>query len=159
MDIYMTKFTILLLSLISAHCAQQRIAGTNVADTSETREIYDIVMKYRTAMEARDAKTILGLVSTAYYEDNGNADASDDYGYVELRDHIMQETLDATREVFLTLEVQEIVVEDDIAHVDVRFDQRARIELPSGSSWDTQRELNRIDLRREDEGWRIIRGL
>ncbi|MEM6531907.1 MAG: hypothetical protein AAF654_04755 [Myxococcota bacterium] len=144
---------------LTAACAQQRIAGTNVEDTEEHRELFDIVMRYRAAMEARDAKTILGLVSTSYYEDNGNADPSDDYGYTQLRDQILPETMDVTKEVFLTLEVQEIVVDDDVAHVDVRFNQRARIEMPSGSSWDTQRELNRIDFRREDQGWRIVRGL
>lgn len=144
---------------VASGCAQQRIAGTNVEDTAEHRELFDIVMQYRAAMEARDADTIIGLVSTTYYEDNGNADPSDDYGYTELRDEILPQTMDVTKEVFLTLEVQEIVVDDDTAHVDVRFNQRARIEMPSGSSWDTQRELNRIDFRREDQGWRIVRGL
>lgn len=142
-------------------CAKGQIEGTTIEDTNEHRTLFGIVMKYREAMEARDAGAILSLVSEEYYEDNGNADPKDDYGYSELRDKILPQTMDAAKEVHLSLEVQDIVVEDgdQRAHVDVRFSSRARIEMPSGSSWDTQRELNRIDFVREDEGWRIIRGL
>lgn len=154
----MKRITALLL-LAAAGCSQPTIEGTKITDTDEHRMLYDLVMEYRKAMEERDAQAILNLVSERYYEDNGNADPGDDYGYYELRDTVLPATMEATKEVYLTLEVQDIVVEEESAHVDVRFSSRARIEMPSGSSWDTQRELNRIDFVREDEGWRIVRGL
>ncbi len=154
----MKRITALLL-FVAAGCSQPTIEGTKVSDTDEHRMLYDIVMQYRKAMEERDAETILSLVSERYYEDNGNADPADDYGYFELRDTVLPATMEATKEVYLTLEVQDIVVDEKRAHVDVRFSSRARIEMPSGSSWDTQRELNRIDFVREENGWRIVRGL
>ncbi len=153
------RIAIPLVLALAVGCSQPTIEGTKITDTDEHRMLYDIVMQYRKAMEERDAETILSLVSERYYEDNGNADPADDYGYFELRDTILPETMEATREVYLTLEIQDIVIDEEKAHVDVRFSSRARIEMPSGSSWDTQRELNRIDFVREDQGWRIVRGL
>ena len=153
------RIAIPLVLALAVGCSQPTIEGTKITDTDEHRMLYDIVMQYRKAMEERDAETILSLVSERYYEDNGNADPADDYGYFELRDTILPETMEATREVYLTLEIQDIVIDEEKAHVDVRFSSRARIEMPSGSSWDTQRELNRIDFVREGEGWRIVRGL
>ncbi|MEL6544786.1 MAG: hypothetical protein AAFQ82_09175 [Myxococcota bacterium] len=155
----MLRIAACILIAAAAGCTQSNIEGTKIEDTDEHRMLFDIVMQYRQAVEERDADTILSLVSERYYEDNGNADPADDYGFFELRDQVLPETLEATKEVYLTLEIQDIVVEEEKAHVDVRFSSRARIEMPSGSSWDTQRELNRIDFVREDSGWRIVRGL
>lgn len=153
-------FAILLLTLSLGACAHRTIEGTKVKDTDEHRVLYDIVMEYRDAFQARDANRVIALLSPEYFEDNGNADPSDDYGYVQLRDEILPRTFGATEEMYLTLKVQDIVVTDErFAHVDVRYDSRARISMPSGDSWNSQREFNRIEFTREDDRWLIIRGL
>jgi len=135
------------------------IPGTEVPDTSDNREIFEVLIKYKTALEARDKDGLLALVSKKYFEDNGTPDQSDDYGYEELASKIMPEALAAAKEMYADFQVHEVVVEGDKAHADLRYDSRAKVELPSGSLWDSHREFNRVEFQRENGRWMIVSGL
>jgi len=145
--------------LLTGACAHQVIEGTQVRDTEENREILAVLIKLQEAMRARDADTILTMVSRAYFEDNGTPDPRDDYGYDELSSTILPQTLEVTKEMFVTFVVHEITVEDGHASADVRYASRAKLELPSGTLWDTHKEFNRVELTHEDGAWRITSGL
>ncbi len=140
-------------------CAHSTLAGTNIPDTDDTRAIYAIVLDIDQAMEKRDADGILKHVSERYFEDNGTARQEDDYGYAELKGRILPESLATTQEVQLDLLVQDIVVEGERAHVDLRYNSRARLNLPAGEMWDSHKDFNRIELLLEKGNWRIVSGL
>ena len=72
---------------------------------------------------------------------------------------LLPQSFEATKEMHVVLDLHAITVEDDHAFADVRYASRARIELPSGSSWDAHREFNRIEFVREDGNWMIVSGL
>ena len=108
----------------------------------------------------RNVEGIVALCSPKYYEDNGNGDPSDDYGYVDLRTRVLPETFERLKEVRLEIEVKDIRVDKKKAHADLRFIYQAKMALPSGEKWHADTELNRVELEQEDDGaWKIIRGL
>ncbi len=149
----------LLVPFLLTACAHQMIPGTQVRDTDENREVYAVLAELQRALSARDGAAVLALVSPTYFEDNGNADPRDDYGYNELRDHVLPESFAATAEMFVAFEVHAIEVAGDRALADIRYDSRARLQLPSGSLWDSHREFNRVVFSREQGAWRIVSGL
>src|SRR5688572_23263364 len=82
-------------------CIHGYIPGTRIRNSRANREVVEVVNKLRDALQRRDADTILSLVSPSYFETNGTADPRDDYGYEELRDRILRESLDATKEMYV----------------------------------------------------------
>lgn len=141
-------------------CAHGVIPGTQIPNTDENRQVYDVVQNTVNAMNARNAEALIALLSPRYFEDNGTADQSDDYGYEELTSKILPESMKVAEEIQLEVEVQDIVVSDDNrAHADVRYRSRIRLKLPSRTLWDTGRDFNRIELARENGVWRIVSGL
>ena len=144
-----------------ASCAHTRyIEGTSIRSTPQKLEIFNQIVKIRTFLENRDAKGLLGLVSTRYFEDNGTLDPHDDYGYVELEERLMQDGIAAVKELYLTFELHDLVIEDNNhAYADVRYTSRTRLELPSGRLWDTHSDFDRLKFIREEGVWKIVSGL
>lgn len=145
--------------LFSAGCAHRMIEGTQIRDTSENREVLAVLAQLQEAMRARDADAILAMVSPTYFEDNGTPDPHDDYGFEELRTTILPQSLAVAQEMFVAFEIYEVMVDDGTAHADVRYASRAKLELPSGTLWDSHREFNRVELALEQGAWRITSGL
>jgi hypothetical protein len=148
-----------LLLLASFACAHAKIGGTEVPDTVDNRAIMEVLLAYKTALERRDADAILALISKKYFEDNGTPDQADDYGYEQLATKILPEALAATKEMYADFQVHGIDVEGDKANADIRYDSRARLEMPAGPLWDSHREFNRVELERQDGKWMIVSGL
>lgn len=147
-----------LMALTLVACSHRFIRGTRVEDTRENRELYDVIEDVRVGMEERNADRVLAHVSPKYFEDMGTTDQKDDYGYDQLK-ALLPQSFEATKEMTVAMDIHAINVEDDHAYADVRYASRARIELPSGTSWDTHREFNRIEFIRENGNWMIISGL
>lgn len=149
----------LLAMFVACGCAHTMIEGTQIPDTGENRKILQVLINLRRAMQARDSDSVTALISKTYFEDMGTADPADDYGYHELTTEILPQSMKITKEFYVNFEVHEVVIDGDIAHADLRYSSRARLELPSGSKWDTHREFNRVQLAREDGTWVITSGL
>src|SRR4051812_40074306 len=75
---------VLPLLLLAAACTPRRIPGTELPDNDDTRAILAIMERYRTAVEARDAKAIQALVSEDFKEDAGTESPDDDLTYANL---------------------------------------------------------------------------
>ncbi len=158
MEIAMTKLTLPLLLITLTACGHRYIKGTRVEDTRENHAVFDVIEDVRAGMEERNGERVLAHVSPQYFEDMGTTEPNDDYGYEQLKS-LVSESFGATKEMHVILDVHAITVQDDKAWADVRYASRARIELPSGGTWDTHREFNRIELVRENDKWMIVSGL
>lgn len=158
---HMSTARLIALSVIaatSAACGHNYLPGTRVEDTKDTHAIFDIIEDVRKGLEERNANKVLAHVSPQYFEDMGTPDQTDDYGFSELQTK-MNDSFATTTEMHVVLEIHDISVDGQHALADIRYASRARIELPSGGSWDAHREFNRIDFAREDGAWKIISGL
>ncbi|MEE2961230.1 MAG: nuclear transport factor 2 family protein [Myxococcota bacterium] len=155
----MLKYLSPVALIFSIACAHVTIPGTEVPDNEENRAILNVLADARTAMIKRDADALLSVVSTQYFETMGTPDDSDDYGYQEFKSDILPKTMEATQEMSLDFRVLEIQIEGQLAHADIRYKSRAHVVLPSGSSWNSNKEFSRIHLANESGKWRIISGL
>jgi hypothetical protein len=150
---------VLALLCAPAACAHHLIPGTQVVETPQTREIYDLIVHLRDCLQRRDAAGLLAMVSKTYFEDNGTPDPKDDYGYLELQDRLAKDSLDTAKELLVSFQIFDITIQGNVAQADMRYSSRARLELPSGRLWDTNRDFDRIEFVREDGAWRITSGL
>ncbi len=141
-----------------AACATSKIGGTEIDDTEENREILSLVEAYHRALESLDADAVLALVSPEYYEDNGNADTSDDYDYEALA-RTLHADFERTRSLQIEIRVDDIQVEDESAYAELYYDIRAQNEYPSGVKWERTADRTRLQLQRVGENWRIVSGL
>jgi len=150
---------VLAVVLLVSACAPKMIPGTKVEDTKENRDVLEVLMAYKAALEERNVDAIITLCSPKFYEDNGNADPADDYAYSDLA-RILPDTFKRLKEVRVELEVKEVKVDDKKARADMRFLYQAKMALPAGEKWHADTELNRIELERGKDGaWKIVKGL
>jgi hypothetical protein len=139
-------------------CKPTLLPGTFVENTTENREIADAVEGYRRALESRDSKKVLALVSAEYFEDNGTSDPTDDYDYNALQQHL-DDDLKRIQAMRVTVRLLRVNVDGDRAFADYRFQVRSLVTLPAGDQWMTRTEDNRLSFRREYNRWRIVAGL
>lgn len=159
---WMRKICFLVVALATTHCATKLIPGTQARDTPQNREIYDILRHLVTKMRAKNIDDIVAVVSKSYFEDMGTPQQDDDYGYETLKDKILPKTFSAVDDIFLSIDVHDIVVRDNdnYAHVDIRYLSRAKVRLPEGEpTWDSHKEFNRLIFAREDGRWMVVSGL
>lgn len=141
-------------------CAHDKIRGTQIDDTPENREIVDLVSAYHRAVEARDADAVLAMVSTRFYEDNGNTDRADDYDKRGLADTLKAD-FERTKALTLEIRLDEVVIDEETEHADafIMFAVRGQAELPTGNTWKTLTDRSRLRFAKEGGKWMIVSGI
>ncbi|ATB27355.1 YybH family protein [Melittangium boletus] len=144
--------------LVLSACGPHFIPGTQIADTRDTRAILEVMERFRSAIEARDAKAIEGLVSKSFRDNSGTEDPQDDLTAGNLAQVLP--------EMFSRLENPR--VDMDIRRVDVKPDGAAVVIYYWNSSWrapslldkpQRDSELEQMVLQKEDGTWRIVSGI
>ena len=141
-------------------CGAKTIPGTTLPNTKKNREIYQVVEQYRQAMESRNWKKLLTIVSPRYHETAGTPDTNDDYGYTELRRRLLSQDFKRIRFVRLWLTVEKIAFERKEAHVYLR--SRYSFRYPRGEyrpGWNTGVNDQMLILEYARGQWLIVRGL
>jgi hypothetical protein len=146
------------LAVSLSACAHGKIAKTDIEDTPDNRAILDVMKSYQRAFEGRDADAVLALVSTRYFEDNGNTDRNDDYDYNGLKTALSKE-FEKTKAARLEVRVDEIVVKEDKAYATIYYQYRAQSEFPVGTKWKSSSDYARVRFERENGKWMIIAGI
>lgn len=157
----MRSILVLLAALFVTACSTRYIGNTRIEDTEENRQLLRVVEQYRRAFEDRDVERILALTSDHYFEDPGTPhDPSDDYDKAGLRERL-QESFARVTEHRLEFQARKVGQGDDrqSGWVEFHFDYRYRLDLPGADAWRNQTDLNRIELRREGDDWKIVSGL
>ncbi|HLM42495.1 MAG TPA: nuclear transport factor 2 family protein [Myxococcaceae bacterium] len=144
--------------LLLAACTPRNIPGTQIPDTEDSRAILKVMEQYRTAVEARDTKTLQQLVSKSFRDNAGTDDPEDDLTY----DNLPQ----ALPALFSRLESPRVDLE--VRQVDVRKNGVANVIYYWNASWrvpglldrpQRESELEQMVLQKEDGQWRIVTGL
>ncbi|MCA9517208.1 MAG: hypothetical protein KC635_19845 [Myxococcales bacterium] len=141
-------------------CATATIGTTDIPDTEENRAIYDRVMEYRRAMEARDSDAVEAMVSRRYLENGATTDRSDDdYGYDTVRDVLIPELRDNVLEVQLRILPHRIQVDGDEAYADYEYYYAFKYVEGGVEGWKPKNDFNRLEFHKEDGVWKITGGL
>ena len=148
---------VLPLLLLAAACTPRRIPGTELPDNEDTRAILAIMERYRTAVEARDAKAIQALVSEDFKEDAGTESPDDDLTYANLPARLDNAfpRLDNPK---VELSVRRVEIDDDTASA-IYF-WNATWRLPSLTTRpQNDSELEQMVFKKIKGEWKIISGI
>lgn len=147
-------------------CAPANIANTEIPDTDENREIYERVMTYKSAMEARDMDAIAAMVSTRYYSNSGTTETDeDDYGYTRVVEKHLPLLVQNVKAVQYQIIMRRIEISEYIdgkaskAFADYEFFGRFLYVEGGREGWRQQNDFNRISFVREEGQWMIVDGL
>ena len=129
-------------------CTTHYIPNTDVEDTSENRDAVLFCEKYRKAVERRDIPLLLTLISPKYYEDGGNADASDDLDYAGMREYL-QKQLTLAKAIRYEIRYRRVLTSQESARVFVDYTYSASYKVPGIEDKDEWRRTvseNRLEL-------------
>ena len=147
-----------LLSLIvvaaAAACGPHRIPGTDLEDTGDTRAIIDVISKYNSALEARDANAILALVDPEFRDNAGTLTPEDDIDIQRLRT-VLPQRLAKLQDVAVRIEIKTIDVKGDKAQAVYTWVSQFKLNGKPR----TESDIKRMELRRRADGWKIVSGI
>lgn len=153
------RLSLLLAISMMVGCAHSTIPGTTIEDTEDNRSVLKVLDQLQKALQARDSDTVLSLISPTYFEDMGTIDNRDDFGFEELKTDILAQNIDKIAELYLKIDVHDVQVKGDQAFIDIRYRTRAKLALPSGSTWTQDSDFSRVNFLKEDGRWMVASGL
>ena len=158
---------LLLLVMTAGGCGGKQLRSPLLAedielrDTEVNREILALMEEYEEALSQLNLPRLRALLSEEYFENAGTTHTGDDdYGY----EGILQvlETLRAhIRDMRVEILVRQVEVDERRGRAVVlyEFAYTMLYEVEGEGVWDTARDVNRMDLRRTEQGWRIVGGM
>lgn len=150
----------LVVAASASACSSKYLPGTEIEDKPETRAVFEVVMKYKRAMESRQSGKILALVSRNYYENNGTTDdRTDDYGYEKLKNVVLPELQQNVKAVQYRILLSRIEVDGDRGWASYEFYYTYKFVEGGKSGHDVLNNYNKLDFALEGGSWKIIGGL
>ena len=156
---FASTLTALLAGTLILGCTAKRIPGLDIEleDTPDHRALIQLVEAYRAAYENKNIDGLVALASQRFYEDSGSPETDDDYNYDGLAAHFTGH-FQKIKKVQLQLDLKRVEVAGDQAIVDYRYVTRYLMGLPSGEKWQVTDEINRLELVREGDTWKVLSG-
>jgi hypothetical protein len=155
-----TLFVLLVAAAALTACSPRKIPGTTIDDTSETRAVLQLFSEYRKAVEARDAKAVLGLCDESFSDDGGSANPDDDLTYASLSAELASR-FSRVQDVRLEMSIRKIELDDETNVARVTYSYTLNFRMP-GYSGRTQSEtdLKQMTLLRVGKDrWKIVSGI
>ncbi len=151
----MRRASLLLVPLLAlAGCGARRIPGTDLEDTGDTRAIIDVIARYNSALEARDANGILALVDPAFRDNAGTLTPDDDIDLQRLKT-VLPGRLAKLQDVAVRIEIKTIDVKGDRASAVYTWVSQFKL----GGKPMTESDIKRREFKREADGWKILSGV
>ena len=150
---------IVAFGLIEVGCTREVIPNTDVEDTDFNREVVEFCENYRHAVERRNIALLLKLADPKYYEDGGSIDTSDDLDYAGLKAYLEGKFRDVKA---IRYEVRYRDVSrgrNDEVFVDYTYSASYKIPTPKGDVWRRRVADNRLELKPEGQGYKILAGM
>ncbi|MBA2662130.1 MAG: hypothetical protein H0U74_07515 [Bradymonadaceae bacterium] len=130
-----------------------------ILDTLEARQVLDVLAQYRQALVRKDFGALNRLVSQDYYDNAGTTHTTaDDYGLTELREAFEVMARHAETIQYKVV-VKDVVITTLRAHVDYEYEYAYQYKVGDETTWDAGVEVNRLQMAREGDLWRIVSGL
>jgi hypothetical protein len=135
------------------------IPGTNIPDEPQTRDVLHVFVRYRRALEARDANALLRLAAPDYYDPGDNSDGEGPTDYETLKTKLPQ-GLEKLSGLKLEATVRDVEVKGEEARIDYYQVLRFAVRTPNGSErWKSVSDDARMKLVKVEGEWKIASGL
>lgn len=134
-------------------------SDVRIRSSEDVEAILELMQQYEYAVESMDLESVRRMVSIDYYENAGTTDATtDDYGFSGVLP-MLEAVREHVEEARIDVEVHEIVVDENRAEVLFDFGITMLYRVGENSRWETNRDVARFQLQREETGWMIVSGL
>ncbi len=134
-------------------------AEAEIVDTTEAREVLNVLYQYRQALVSKDFGTLTRLVSDEYYDNAGTTQTTaDDWTRSDL-ESVFELMAQHAEEIRYRVLVKDLQVDGNQAHIDFEFEYSFRFRVGDVEELDAGRDVNRMELAREGDRWRIIGGM
>ena len=139
-------------------CSHNTLPGTEIPDNPQNRALLDTFSKYRNALEARDATSLLGLAAPGYSDvgDPSHGIGPTDFGSLQQK---LQTDFARVTGIKLEATVKDIEVKGDEGRLDYFQVLRYAIKTPTGESWKSESDDARMKFVRVKGEWKIASGL
>jgi hypothetical protein len=142
-----------------AGCTSSYIPNTSVEDNSENRKVIGFCEKYRRAVEDRDVDALVSMASPRYFETGGNAKSSDDIDYNGLREYLASK-FKQTKAIRYEIKYHRVAeTENKVILVEFTYTASFQIPTASGDMWHRAVRDNQLQLVREGDSFKILRGM
>jgi hypothetical protein len=140
-------------------CTKSRIPNTDVDDTSDNRQVIFFCERYRKDLEERNVGDLLKMMSPAYFETGGNVRSGDDADFEAIQAFLTGDFL-KTSAVRYEIRYRRVTFTEQ-AHIWVDYTYAAAWKIPGarGDEWHHRVADNRLDLVRDGESFKIVRGM
>ena len=132
---------------------------SRILDTVESREVLDVLAKYRVAVVKKDFGALNRLVSDDYYDNASTTNTTrDDYGREGLSEtfELMAQHADSIQ---YKVTVKGVEIERGLAHIDYEYTYAYQFKVGDEVAWDSGTDVNRVELKRVEGEWKIVAGL
>ena len=156
--LHLSVLLIIFTLLSGLSCSKKMIPNSEIEDTPENRELYNMIKTYHEAVEARNIDLLLPLLSASYYEDNGTVKGDDDYGLEELKTKL-KTLFNSAKAIRLSLYLEDLKIENQKAEMKYTYEIRYQISYPDGDKWSVKEDSNVIEFSRISGAWKISSGI
>jgi hypothetical protein len=140
-------------------CNRARIPNTDVEDTSDNRQVIFFCERYRKDLEDRNVGDLLKMMSPAYFETGGNVRSADDADYEKITEFLTGDFL-KTSAVRYEIRYRRVTFTEQ-SHIYIDYTYAAAWKIPGlrVDEWHHRVADNRLDLVRDGESFKIVKGM
>jgi hypothetical protein len=140
-------------------CATTHIPNTDVEDNGDNRQVIFFCERYRKDLEERNVGDLLKMMSPAYFETGGTMRSGDDADFEAISAFLTGDFLKTTS-VRYEIRYRRVTFTEQ-AHVWVDYTYAAAWKIPGAriDEWHHRVADNRLDLVRDGESFKIVRGM
>lgn len=139
-------------------CSHATLPGTEIPDSPQNRAVLDVFVRYRDALEARDATSLLALAAPAYSDSGDTSRGVGPIDYAGLQQKL-QTDFARVNGIKLEATIKDIDVKGDAARVDYFQVLRYSVKTPTGESWKSESDDARMKFVKVKGEWKIASGL
>lgn len=155
----MRRVSLPLLAFVLGACARNFIPNTDVEDNGFNRTVVEFCEEYRKAVELRNTARLLAMAHPSYYEDGGNADASDDIDHEGLREYLKSKFAD-TKAIRYEIRYRRVARgRNDQIYVEYTYSASYKVPTEKGDVWRRAVADNRLELVPEGDSFKIVAGM
>ena len=140
-------------------CSHRVIPGTNIPDEPQTRAVLNVFVRYKRALEARDASALLQLAAPEYSDSSNTSVGEGPTDYETLKTKLPQ-AFEKLSGLKLEATVRDVEVKAQEARIDYYQVLRFAIRPPNGNErWKNVSDDTRMKFVKVQGEWRIASGL
>jgi hypothetical protein len=152
-------FVVVVLSLCTFGCSKSMIPNTDVDDTGENRDVIFFCERYRKGLEDRSVGELLRMMSPAYFETGGNSKSGDDADFDKIKEFLTGDFMKTTGIRYEIRYRRVTFTEQNHIFVDYTYAAAWKIPGAKGDEWHHRVADNRLDLVRDGDSYKILRGM